>query len=118
MITSSLDELPILGVSHNPEIKKQVMIPNGVIPMLTNFSQSRFQEGQVCHAHIHSDMWEVYLVEAGTLTMTCNGKTSHHEGGSCVAIEPGEEHAASNTHSEELVLTYFGLVDWSSQECT
>lgn len=87
------------------------MIPNGVIPNLTNFSQSRFQKGQVCHAHIHQDMWEVYLVEAGTLSMTCDGETTRHPAGSCVAIQPGEEHAASNQDEEELVLTYFGIVD-------
>lgn len=109
MYTSSLHELPILGVSHNPEIKKQVMIPNGVVPNLTNFSQSVFRQGDVCHAHVHRDMWEVYLVQEGTLTMTCEGETTQHPVGSCVAIEPGEDHAASNQHAEKLVLTYFGL---------
>jgi len=111
MITTSLEELPVQGVSHNPEIKKQVMISNGVIPKLTNFSQSTLTSGQICHAHIHKDMWEVYLVEDGILTMICNGKTTHHPKGSCVSIEPGEEHAASNQNEGDLVLTYFGIVD-------
>lgn len=111
MVTSNLTELPFFGVSHNPEIKKQVMIPNGVIPNITFFSRSTFKPNQTCTAHTHHDMWEVYLVEAGTLTMTCNGKTTEHPKGSCVTIEPSEEHSASNQHAEDLTLTYFGVLD-------
>lgn len=109
MITSHLKDLPILGVSHDPEIKKKVMLSNGVIPKLTNFSQSVFRTGQTCTAHIHADMWEVYLVTSGTLTITVEGQTTIHEAGSCVTVEPGEEHQTSNQHDEDLVLTYFGI---------
>ncbi|MEL7333376.1 MAG: cupin domain-containing protein, partial [Cyanobacteria bacterium J06560_2] len=54
MKITSLNELPIESVSHNAAIKKQVMLRMGDLPHLTNFSQARFQPGQVAQAHAHT----------------------------------------------------------------
>lgn len=40
MKLTSLNELSIERVSHNPEIQKQVMLRSGDLPHLTNFSQA------------------------------------------------------------------------------
>ncbi len=61
MITTSLNELPEQPVSHNPEIKKKVMLKLGDLPHLTNFSQARFAPGQSAPAHAHQDMSELTL---------------------------------------------------------
>ncbi|MEH1833799.1 MAG: cupin domain-containing protein [Nostoc sp.] len=61
-----MKNLPEESVSHNPEIKKKVMLRLGDLPHLTNFSQARFAPGQTAPAHAHQDMCEVFFVEAGS----------------------------------------------------
>jgi hypothetical protein len=41
-----LADVPEEGVSHNPEIKKQVLLRKGDLPHLTNFSRSRLLPNQ------------------------------------------------------------------------
>jgi quercetin dioxygenase-like cupin family protein len=109
MITNSLNDLPFESVSHNPEIKKKVMLRFGELPHLTNFSQARFAPGQLAPAHAHQDMCEVFFVEAGAGIIRVDGKEYPLIPGNCVAIEPGEFHEVVNNGETELVLTYFGL---------
>jgi quercetin dioxygenase-like cupin family protein len=105
----ALSQIPEEPVSHNPEIKKKVMLRFGELPHLTNFSQARFAPGQVAVAHAHADMCEVFFVESGTGVMTVNGQAYTLEAGVCIAVEAGEVHEVANQGMEELVLTYFGL---------
>jgi quercetin dioxygenase-like cupin family protein len=105
----SLSQTPIETVSHNPEIKKQVMLRSGDLPHLTNFSQSRFTPGQSACAHAHPDMNEVFFVESGTGRILINGQPHLLEVGTCIAVEAGEVHEVINDGAEDLVLTYFGL---------
>lgn len=109
MITTSLNDLPEESVSHNPEIKKKVMLRFGDLPHLTNFSQARFAPGQSAPAHAHQDMSEVFFVEAGAGTINVDGTEYALVPGNCVAVEPGEVHEVVNTGTGELILTYFGL---------
>lgn len=105
----TLRALPVEGVSHNPEIRKQVMLRAGDLPGLTNFAQARFAPGQVATGHRHDDMGEVFFVEQGVGEIEVNGRVHPLGAGVCVAIEPGEWHEVRNTGPTELVLTYFGL---------
>ncbi|MBO9997725.1 MAG: cupin domain-containing protein [Cyanobacteria bacterium SID2] len=105
----SLQNIPTQGVSHNPNIRKQVMLKSGDLPHLTNFAQARFAPGQVAAAHAHSDMCEVFFVESGSGTIYIDDTPYPLEPGTCIAVEVGEVHEISNTGEEELVLTYFGL---------
>jgi quercetin dioxygenase-like cupin family protein len=109
MKLTSLTNLPEESVSHNPAIKKKVMLRLGDLPHLTNFSQARFAPGQVAQAHAHRDMCEVFLVESGEGTIQINGQAYPLQPGTCIAVEPHEEHEVRNTGATELVLTYFGL---------
>lgn len=109
MITTSLNDLQEESVSHNPEIKKKVMLRFGDLPNLTNFAQASFAPGQISPAHAHQDMSEVFFVEAGLGIIRVDGTNYPLLPGNCVAIEPGEFHEIVNTGSTELVLTYFGL---------
>ena len=98
------------GVSHDPEIRKKVFIAKGRIPKLTNFTQSIIRPGQSCPAHVHPDMWEVYLVEAGEGRMVLNGEEIMLREGDCLIVDPGEEHSMQNSSpSSDLLLTYFGI---------
>jgi quercetin dioxygenase-like cupin family protein len=109
MKVTSLSTLPEQAVSHNPAIKKKVMLSLGELPHLTNFSQARFAPGQVASAHSHSNMCEVFFVEAGEGTIWIDDVPYSLQSGSCVAVDVGEKHEICNTGSTDLVLTYFGL---------
>lgn len=105
-----LGELVDQGVSHNAAIRKKVMLQPGEVPHLTNFSQATFAPGQVAPGHAHTEMNEVFFVSAGTGTMTINGTAHGLSPGVCILVEPGDVHEVANTGTEQLVLTYFGIV--------
>lgn len=109
MKRTALDSLEEEPVSHNPAIKKKVMLRLGELPHLTNFAQARFGPGQTAAAHAHSDMCEVFFVESGHGIIQIDGQSHTLSAGVCVAVEPGEVHEVCNTGQEELVLTYLGL---------
>lgn len=109
MKLTSLSTLPEETVSHNPAIQKKVMLRLGDLPHLTNFSQARFAPGQIAATHAHADMYEVFFVEAGEGTIRIDGQPYTLQPGTCITVEPGEEHEVSNTGPGDLVLTYFGL---------
>ena len=106
----SLNAIPEQGVSHNAAIRKQVMLKKGDLPHLIQFAQAQFEPGQVADAHFHTDMHEVFFVQSGEGTMTIDGKPHALNPGVCIAVEPGETHEVRNTGTEQLVLTYFGML--------
>ncbi len=109
MKITNLRNLPLKAVSHNPEIKKKVMLSMGDLPHLTNFSQASFAPGQISPAHSHQDMSEVFFVTAGEGIIKISDRTYALTPGVCIAVEVDEVHEIINTGSEELVLTYFGI---------
>lgn len=102
-------DAPWSEVSHNPAIRKQVLIANGEVPHLTQCARSIFRVGEVAPAHLHEDMWEVFLVTAGTLTIVVAGEKHCLRAGSTITLAPHEVHELSNEGPDELHLTYFGI---------
>lgn len=111
MKITNLNHLPLKQVSHNPEITKKVMLSNQEIPHLTNFSQATFAPGQIAAAHAHQDMYEVFFVNSGQGVMRIDGEDHELVSGVCIAIETGETHEVINTGTDDLILTYFGIVN-------
>ena len=105
----TLSTLPVESVSHDPGIKKQVMLRNGDVPHITNFSQATFAPGQTVTPHTHADMVEVFFVEAGQGLIWIDGEPHSLTPGVCVTVEIGELHELQNTGESPLVLTYFGV---------
>ena len=105
----SLADVPEEGVSHDPEVKKRVLLCRGDVPRLTNFSRARLLPGQTARAHRHPDMSEVFFVEEGAGVIRVEGVEYTLAPGTCVAVEPGEEHEIVNAGVENLVLLYFGV---------
>ena len=97
------------GVSHDPEIRKQVLLKKGDVPHLTNFSRGRLLPGQAATAHTHPNMFEVFFVESGQGIIRVDQSKQEVQAGVCVVAEPGEEHEIINTGPSELVLFYFGI---------
>lgn len=106
----NLQSLPEESVSHNPEIRKRVMLRKGDLPHLTHFAQARFAPGQSAMTHSHQDMAEVFFVNVGEGEIRVDGRVHRVKVGDCLAIDPGETHEVTNTGRSELVLTYFGIV--------
>jgi mannose-6-phosphate isomerase-like protein (cupin superfamily) len=109
MKKTSLSELPTEGVSHDPQIVKQVLLTRGDVPHLTAFSRATFSPGQTAHEHQHRDMFEVFFVLSGSGLMKIGGSEHQLESGVCILVEPGELHEISNTGASDLVLNYFGI---------
>lgn len=109
MKLTNLSQLPPQQVSHNPEIKKKVMLAFGDLPHLTNFSQAVFAPQKIASKHCHQDMNEVFFVQSGTGIIRVNEREFNLTPGSCIAVEAGEYHEIINTGKTDLILTYFGI---------
>lgn len=105
----SLSELPREGVSHDPQIAKQVLLRRGDVPHLMSFSRATLAPGQTARAHEHVDMFEVFFVESGSGAMRIGGAEHELVSGVCILVEPGERHEIINRGSSDLVLSYFGI---------
>ena len=105
----ALAELPVERVFHNPEIAKQVLLRAGELPHLTQLAQARLAPGQVAPGHVHADMWEIFVGQAGQGEIEVDGALHPLGPGVCIAIEPGERHELRNRGASELVVLYFGL---------
>lgn len=105
----TLADVPEEGVSHDPEIRKRVLLRRGDVSRLTNFSRATFLPGQAACAHSHTNMSEVFFVERGAGVIRVDGAEHALAPGVCVAVSPGEEHEVVNTGGGELVLLYFGV---------
>lgn len=105
----NIEQISSQSVSHNPEIKKKVMLSLGDLPHLTNFSQATFAPQQVASNHCHQDMSEVFFVQSGTGTICINDRLFSLTPGTCIAVETGEYHEITNTGNVDLILTYFGI---------
>jgi mannose-6-phosphate isomerase-like protein (cupin superfamily) len=106
----NLSKLDSQSTTHESAVLKKVFIQNGEVPHLTNFSQAIFKPGDSVPPHVHQDMYEIFLVEAGTGEIMINGKRQDLAPGVCVLVEPTETHSLTCTGTDNLVLTYFGIV--------
>lgn len=105
----NLEQISSQSVSHNPEIKKKVMLYLGDLPHLTNFSQATFAPQQVASNHCHQDMSEVFFVQSGTGKICINDQLFALTSGTCIAVEAGEYHEITNTGDVDLIVNYFGI---------
>lgn len=109
MKITSLSSLKDTTVSHNPKITKRVMIANGEIANITNFSRAVFPPGEIAGSHSHGDMTEVFFIESGQGTITINNMQFTLSPGMCITVKPHEAHELNNTGSTELTVLYFGI---------
>lgn len=105
----SLATLPLREVSHNPLIKKQMMIGFDELKPLTQFARAVFPAGEKAPGHSHDNMAEVFFVERGCGNMRINGVDHRFMQGECITVHPGEIHELGNPGTEELVVLYFGV---------
>jgi quercetin dioxygenase-like cupin family protein len=108
MDVSTLTNLPFESVSHSPDIKKQVFLRHGGLGPITQFARAVFQPGDVAPGHSHQDMGEIFYVLSGTLTITVDGTTTTHGPGTCLTLQPNEDHELSNQTEEDVAILTLG----------
>jgi len=101
------NQIPEVGVSHNQDIKKKVILEKGFIPKLATFGMATFKPGQSVPAHKHDAAYEVFYVLSGKAEFIVNGEKIELTAGDCITIEPGETHPQSNPYEEDLTWLYF-----------
>jgi mannose-6-phosphate isomerase-like protein (cupin superfamily) len=104
-----LNTLPEKGLSHDPAIKKRVLIDKGEIPNVMMFGHSVFKPGQGIETHCHKTMFEVFYVHSGKAVFVVNGKEFEVRAGDCVTIEPNDEHRQYNPFDTDVTWLYFGI---------
>ena len=110
MKLTKLNELPDLGVSHNPRIRKRVMVEHGEIPGVANYARAVFPPGEKAGEHSHDDMTEVFTCESGRGEIRVDEVGYVFAPGVTVVVEPGEDHEIINTGDADLVVSYFGVI--------
>jgi quercetin dioxygenase-like cupin family protein len=110
MKIARLDEIPAEGVSHDPEIRKRVLLRRGEVPHVTQLARATFEPGQVATGHAHADMWEIFVCESGCGRLTVGAETVGLRPGTCVVVEPGERHELANDGPDRLVITVTGVI--------
>ncbi len=102
--------IPFQLVNHpGSTVQKKLLIENGVIPNLTNFSLAIMQPQESIPEHAHATMYEAYFVDHGSISFTVSSKHIELQKGDCLIIEPNEPHAAINTTPLPAHFIYFGI---------
>ncbi|MFC1649246.1 cupin domain-containing protein [Patescibacteria group bacterium] len=109
MKNRNLNKLNWKAVSHNPEIKKKVILENGEIPRITTFGKAVFKPGQSVEEHKHPTMYEVFLITCGKAKLFVSGEEMIVTKDDCVVVEPNEIHSQSNPYNKDVVWIYFGV---------
>ncbi len=108
----SLGSTGYAPVSHDPQIKKQVLVPEG-FSCVRHLSHVVLRPGDTARVHAHADASEVFYCVRGRTEFSVSGGPVVVSAGSCLVLEPGEEHSISIVH-EETELVYM-LVAWPLQ---
>ena len=109
MKIKDLADVPFEGLSHDPEVMKQVILRAGEVPHLTNLSRAVLRPGQTASVHAHSDMFEVFSVLSGEGWIRIDERTYRLTQGVAVVVEPGEKHEVHASGDSDLLLSYFGI---------
>lgn len=91
-------------VSHNPEIKKKVLVEGG-FSCVKHLSHVVLRPGDTAIEHSHPDASEVFYCIRGQVEFVVSGSPVTLKGGSCLVVEPGEVHSIA-TVREETELIY------------
>ena len=102
-------EVAEVGVSHNGEIRKKVLLEKGTIPQLMNFSSAIFKPGQSVETHSHPTMYEVFYILKGRAEFVVEQDKVILGVGDCITIAPGEMHSQCNPYQENVAWIYFGI---------
>lgn len=93
----SLDSLPTVTTSHNNAGKKRVMVGNGIVPHITQYSRVAFLPNEIVEEHSHPDMYEIMYIEEGEGIFKIDGVEHEVKKGDRITVEPNEKHEVRAT---------------------
>lgn len=101
----SLDSSPFKPVSHDPGLKKRVIVTEG-FSCIKHVSHIVLEPGSTASLHSHADAFEVFYCVRGRAVFSIGEKKVPLKKGDCLVVEPHEEHAIKEV-PEETELLYF-----------
>lgn len=87
------------SVAHDPALKKRILVPEGV-GAVRHISHIILRPGNTASIHSHKDGTEVFYCVRGSIRFSVNRRTVPLDAGSCLIVEPGEEHAIEEVIEE------------------
>ena len=104
--STSIEEV---GVTHNSDIKKRIMITAGEFGNIMSFGRAVFVPSQSTSAHVHPDMTEVFFILSGRGVFHTKTENIEVEKDDYISIPAGQIHWQSNPFEQPLELLYFGV---------
>ena len=108
MLLRVLDDIARTGTSHDPAILKRVLLAaTDDVPGVLQLAISELHPGQRVLPHAHVDLWEVFLVLQGSITLDMDGKDTVLKRGHMAVVPPPVSHGVAclgDTPAEMLVL--------------
>ncbi len=99
----TLDSAAERPVSHNPELKKRVLFPEGV-SCLKHISHIILKKGSTASGHSHPETTEIFYCVRGAITFSVNGERVVLLPGHLLVVEPNEEHEIARVSAESEML--------------
>lgn len=103
------NRIPETSVSHDPGLKKKVILEKGYIPSLMMLSEAGLKPGESFSSHKHDTMYEVFYIKSGKVVFVVNKDEVVVENGDCICIEPRETHYQKNPFAKPARWLYFGI---------
>ncbi len=88
----SLDETPYEPVSHDPRLKKKVIVKD-ILPSISSISHIILEPGNIVTEHTHYDFFEIFYCISGSAIFSIKRNLFSIEKGNLLFIEPNEPHA-------------------------
>ncbi len=101
-----LDKTQFEPISHDPQLKKQVLMRDR-LSCVNHISHTILQPGNRALEHVHNDI-EVFYCIRGASVFLINGQRVPVKKGTLLYVEPGEPHAIPDI-IEETEFLYFRL---------
>ncbi|MBZ0221107.1 MAG: cupin domain-containing protein [Candidatus Methylomirabilis sp.] len=95
----SLEGAPERPVSHDPELKKKILL-EGPVSCVKRISHIVLEQGATASAHTHDNSSEVFYCVRGAITFSVMGEPILLKSGHLLVVEPGEEHAIVEVSAE------------------
>ncbi len=109
MIVIPFSEAALSEVSHNPKVKKRVVLSSKECENITQLAQATFPPDETAPAHSHEDMAEIFIVQSGQGIIQIDGENHELNPNVCAVVGPNEEHEIRNTGSLDLIISYVGI---------
>lgn len=89
---------------HDPHIRKEVLLANGVAPAVTQVAVSTIAAGAAVETHQHPTMWEFFFVLSGGAIYVLEDEEFFVQPGDLFVVPPGRRHSQKAQHGSHTVL--------------